>query len=263
MVVLCLLATWGALRAQKPFREYPGNEYIDFPLPDDWQTPAEWTRARLKYSSIPVHPGMGFYEGRNSWTIDYPRSDRHFLAGVRRLTRIDTRSVEQVVELDGTDDIYNWPFVYGVETGHWRLSDQEAAQMRDFLLRGGFFMCDDFHGTLEWEVFVQSMKKVFPDRPIVDLDNKDPIFHVIYDLDDRHQIPGLQFLYSGLPYEFDGFEAKWRGIYDDNGRLMVAICHNMDMGDAWEHSDNPQYPEHYASLAYRIGMNYFVYDLTH
>jgi Domain of unknown function (DUF4159) len=263
LLATLLFVPLSALRAQKPFREYPGNEYVDFPLPPDWQNSAEWTRGRLKYHSIPVHPTLGFYEGRNSWTIDYPRSDRHLLAGIRRLTRIDTKSVEQVVELDGSDDIYNWPFVYGVETGHWKLSDAEAAQMRDFLERGGFFMCDDFHGTLEWEVFAESMKKVFPDRPIVDLDNKDPIFHVIYDLDNRFQIPGLQYLYSGNTYEFDGFEAKWRGIYDDNGRLMVAICHNMDMGDAWEHSDNPAYPENLASLAYRIGVNYVVYHLTH
>src|SRR5215469_8528553 len=200
LLIIGLLSVWGVLRAQKPFREYPALEYVDFPLPPDWQKPAEFTRARLKY-----HDVADFGMGRDVyWTMDYPRSDRHFLAGVRRLTRIDTRSVEQVVELDGTDDIYNWPFVYGVETGHWRLSDQEAAQMRDFLLRGGFFMCDDFHGTLEWEVFVASMKKVFPDRPIVDLDNKDPIFHVIYDLDDRFQVPGAQYLYTGRVYEYDG-----------------------------------------------------------
>jgi len=261
--LLISLVSMGALRAQKPFREYSGNEYIDFPLPLDYQQPAEWTRARLKYRSVAVHPSMGFWEGRNSWTIDYPRSDRHLLAGIRRLTRVDTKSVEQVVELDGTDDINNFPFVYGVETGHWNLNEEEAAQMREFLLRGGFFMCDDFHGTLEWDNFVVGMRKVFPDRPIVDLDNKDPIFHVIYDLDDRFQIPGYQYLISHLTYEYDGFDAKWRGIYDDHGRLMVAICHNMDMGDAWEHSDNPEYPEAFASLAYRIGVNYVVYHLTH
>lgn len=261
--LLVSLVSLGALRAQKPFREYPGNEYTDFPLPPDYQQPAEWTRGRLKYHSVPVHAGMGYWEGRNSWTIDYPRSDRHLLAGIRRLTRIDTKSVEQVVELDGTDDIYNWPFVYGVETGHWNLSEEEAAQMREFLERGGFFMCDDFHGTLEYENFLVSMKRVFPNRPIVDLDNKEAIFHVIYDLDDRFQIPGYQYLISHLTYEYDGFEAKWRGIYDDQGRIMVAICLNMDMGDAWEHSDNPEYPEAFASLAYRIGVNYVVYHLTH
>ena len=255
------LGMWGALDAQKPFKEYPGREYENFPLPPDWDEKTEWTRARLRYNAVNVH-GYRDTEWR-SWTIDYPRSDRHLLQGIRRLTRLNTRSVEQVVDLDGSDDVYNWPFLYGVEVGHWNLSDAESARMRDFLLRGGFFMCDDFHGTAEWEVFMNSMKKVFPDRAVVDIDNKDPIFHVIYDLDDRFQVPGWQFHFSGLTYEWDGFEAKWRGIYDDKGRLMVAICHNMDLGDAWEWSDDPRYPEKFASLAYRIAVNYVMYDLTH
>ena len=149
------------------------------------------------------------------------------------------------------------------EVGHWKLSDSEAAQIRDYLLRGGFLMTDDFHGTLEWNVFADSMQKVFPDRQIVDIDNKDAIFHVLYDLDDRYQIPGAQWLQSRITYEQDGFEAKWRGIYDDRGRIMVAICHNMDLGDAYEWSDEPVYPEKWANLAYRILGNYVVYDLTH
>jgi len=263
VLILGLLATvsWGLLRAQKPFREYRGQEYENFPVPSDWNAPFEWTRARLRYPSVFGLHGMR--DGYNQWTVDYPRSDRHLLQGIRRLTRIDARSVEQVVDLDGGDDIYNWPSLYAVETGYWRLTDEQAAQLREFLLRGGFLMTDDFHGTVEWNNFLVSMRKVFPDRGIVDLDNKDPIFHVIYDLDDRYQVPGLQYLYSGSRYEYDGFEAKWRGIYDDHGRIMVAICHNMDLGDAWEHSDNPVYPEKFAALAYRIAVNYFMYDLTH
>ncbi len=261
LLLLAALAGWGVLWAQKPFRQYYGNEYIDFPLPPDWNQPFEFTRARLRYPSV---FGMhGYRDGANRWTTDYPRSDRHLLQGVRRLTRIDTRSVEQVVDMDGEDEIYNWPNLYAVEVGYWNITDQQAAQLRDYLLRGGFLMVDDFHGTVEWNQFLTGMQKIFPDRKIVDLDNKDAIFHVIYDLEDRFQVPGLQFVYSGSPYEYDGFEGKWRGIYDDKGRVMVAICHNMDLGDAWEHSDNPVYPEKLASLAYRIAVNYVVYDLTH
>jgi len=256
------LGGWGVLWAQKQFQQYPGVEYENFPLPPDYQEKTEWTRARLKYSSFDVvHPPIR--DGYHRWTVDYPRSDRHLMQGVRRLTRIHTRSVEQIVELDGSDDVFNWPVMYAVEVGYWHLSDDEAAQLRDYLLRGGFFMCDDFHGTIEWNNFMASMKKVFPDRRVVDLDNKDPIFHVIYDLDDRFQVPGAQYLFSGQIYEYDGYGAQWRGIYDDQGRVMVAICHNMDLGDAWEWSDDPRYPEKFASLAYRIAVNYFVYDLTH
>ena len=195
--------------------------------------------------------------------MDYPRSDRHLLAGVRRLTRIDTRSVEQIVDLDGTDDVYNWPISYGVEVGHWVLTDDQAHQLREYLLRGGFFMCDDFHGDEEWEVFTNSMKRVFPDRPIVEIPNSDPIFHTVNDLDQRFQVPGAQVFDTGRTYEHGGKDPHWRGIYDDKGRLMVAICFNMDLGDAWEHSDEERYLEKWASLAYRIAMNYFVYDLTH
>jgi len=267
VAVLASLGAWGVLLAQRPFREYQGREYNlndrdEFPLPSDWNQKTEWTRARLRYQATgSLH---GWVDGGPlNWTIDYPRSDRHLLQGIRRLTLLDTRSVEQVVDLDGTDDVFNWPMMYAVEVGHWDLSDDQAGQLRDFLLRGGFLMVDDFHGTLEWNVFRRSMDKVFPDRKIVDIDNKDPIFHVIYDLDDRFQVPGWQWSVSGRTYEYDGFEPEWRAIYDDNGRVMVAICHNMDLGDAWEWSDDPRYPEKWAGLAYRIAVNYVMYDLTH
>jgi hypothetical protein len=265
----CVLLT--ALFAQRPFREFPGNEYEDFPLPPDYQVPGEWTFARLMYP--PAHVGRYGYGygyrfrgdwhfGRSSWTTDYPRSDRHFSAALRRLTRISARSAEQPVNLEEGDP-YDWPFLYAVEVGHWDLNDQQARALREFLLRGGFFMCDDFHGTREWEIFIASMRRVFPDREIVDLENGNPIFHTIYDLDDRYQVPGAQYIRSGRTYESDGVKDTWRGIFDDHGRLMVAICHNMDLGDSWEHADNPQYDERFSALGIRIGINYVVYSMTH
>jgi hypothetical protein len=259
LLAVAALGVWGVLRAQHPFKQYEATEYEDFPLPPDWEQQTEWTRARLHYPSV-----YGPYSRRGgdlNWTIDY-----------RRLTRIDTRSVEQVVDLDGTDDVYNWPMMYAVEVGHWALPDSQAAQLRDFLLRGGFLMVDDFHGdepyngvTSEWQVFLASITKVFPDRPIEDLENSSEIFHTVYDLDDRFQVPGWQWYRSRRTYEAGetGKTPHWRAIYDDKRRVMVAICHNMDLGDAWEWSDDPRYPEKWASLAYRIAMNYFVYDLTH
>ena len=151
------------------------------------------------------------------------------------------RSAEQPINLDEGDQ-YDWPWLYAVEVGHWNLTDAQAKAMREYLLRGGFFMCDDFHGTEEWAVFIASMQRVFPDRPIVEIPNTDPIFHTIYDLDDRYQVPGAQYVRSHRTYEYDGYEPHWRGIYDDKGRLMVAICFDMDLGDSWEHADNPEYP---------------------
>lgn len=258
------------LLAQKPFREWPAIEYSNFPLPPGWDQKAEWTRARLRYPDIYGYPfrPLQFNDGREFpgyWTMDYPRSDRHLLEGVRRLTRIETRSSEQVVTLDGTDDIYNWPVLYAVEVGHWALREVDAKQLREYLDRGGFLMVDDFHGDQEWAVFMASMRLVFPDRPVVDIPNDDPIFHTIYDLENRFQVPGAQVFETGLTYEKgdSGRNPHWRGIYDNKGRVIVAICHNMDLGDAWEHSDEPEYLEKWAGLAYKIAMNYFVYDLTH
>jgi hypothetical protein len=107
------------------------------------------------------------------------------------------------------------------------------------------------------------MSRVFPDRPIVDIPNDDPIFHTIFDLQDRYQVPGEQVLFTHQAWEKDGYEPHWRGIYDDKGRLMVAICHDMDLGDSWEHADNPKYPEKYSALGLRIGVNYITYAMTH
>src|SRR5882757_5144634 len=197
------LMAWGGLLAQRPFREWPAIEYEGFHIPPDWNHKTEWTRARLRYPDIVGYPGTPQTAPRYQngelfpgyWTMDYPRSDRHLLEGVRRLTRIDSRSVEQVVDLEGSDDIFNWPIVYGVEVGHWLLPDDQAKQFREYLLRGGFFMCDDFHGAEassqsevnEWGVFTESMSKVFPDRQIEDIPDNDPIFHTIYDLHERFQ----------------------------------------------------------------------------
>ncbi len=260
---------WSVLLAlDRPFREYPGVEYEDFPLPPDYQEQTEWAFARLMYPPVSRrYGGFAFYgdwtQGASNWTMDYPRSDRHFSEAVRRLTRIHARSVEQPVNLDDGEDVFDWPWLYGVEVGHWNLTDAQAKKLREYLLRGGFFMCDDFHGTWEWDVFVASMNRVFPDRPIVEIESSDQIFHVMYDLDERYQVPGAQYLRSGRLYEHDGVTPHWRGIYDDKGRVMVAICFNMDLGDSWEWADDPRYPEKFSALGVRIGINYVLYAMTH
>ncbi len=265
------LAALTALNAfQKPFREYPGIEYSNFPIPPDYQEKTEWVFARLMYPPVGRYYGGvefngSWKNGGSNWTMDYPRSDRHLSQAVRRLTRIHARSVEEPIDLDDDGDVFDWPWLYGVEVGHWNLTDAQAAKLREFLLRGGFFMCDDFHGAIEWEVFAASMKRVFPDRPIVNIDDSDPIFHTIYDLSHRYQVPGALYLETGKTYEKGetGKTPHWRAIYDDKGRIMVAMCHNTDLGDSWEHADNPQYPARFSDLGIRLGVNYIVYSMTH
>ena len=249
----------------KPFREYPGFEYEGLPLPPDYLEKTELVFARLMYPPIRGFqpPGWSWQQGVSFWTMDYPRSDRHLAQLVRRLTRVHARSVEQPVNLDDGNDVYYWPWLYAVEVGHWDLTDAQAKKLRDYLLRGGFLMVDDFHGTYEWDIFLASMRRVFPERPIVEIDDGDQIFHILYDLTERFQVPGAQYLRSGRTYEYDGLQPRWRAIYDDKGRVMVAICHNMDLGDSWEWADVPRYPEKFSSLGIRIGVNYVIYAMTH
>ena len=266
--LLVLSATYAF---QRPFKEYPGFEYENFPIPPDWQEKTEWAFARLMYPPMDGVHGRGWRRryssdwanGYSNWTTDYPRSDRHFSQALRRLTRVHGRSVEQSVNLDDGDEVFYWPWLYAVEVGHWNLTDAQVKKMREYLLRGGFFMCDDFHGTEEWDVFIHSMNRIFPDRPIVEIENIDQIFHTIYDLDDRYQVPGWVNRPFVRTYEYDGFVPHWRGIYDDKGRLMVAICFDMDLGDSWEHADNPEYPEKFSALGIRTGVNYVIYAMTH
>ena len=290
---LCLAASSllliGAVYAfQKPFRVYPSLEsYDQIPLPPDWQESTEYVFARLMY---PQHPyalfgghGRGRYgggvmmdwrEGFTSWTQDYPRADRHFAAALRRLTRVHVRSVEQPINPDDVDDFYNWPFLAAGEMGDWLLTDAQAKTVREYLLRGGFLLLDDFWGPEEYARFDETMKRIFPDRQVVDIDGKDPIFHMVYDLDDRFQILGAWALPrrggyggfgggGGMMQRAAGTVAHWMGIYDDRNRLMVAISFNSDVGDSWEWADDPSYPESMAALGIRWGINDVIYSMTH
>jgi hypothetical protein len=252
------LAVWvakGAInRGAEAYRyeiEHPEAE-----SPPDADEKTEFAFARLRYPSFATRFRF------DAWGTDAPKSERQFVLGLRRLTRLHTRSIEEVVDLD-SDRLFDWPWIYAVEVGHWDLSAVQAARLRDYLLRGGFLITDDFHGSFEWEVFMASMQRVFPDRPVVDIEGRDQIFHALYDLSDRFQVPGLQYLYTGRIAEQDGVEPHWRGVYDEHGRLMVLILHNQDYGDAWEWADHPYYPEKYASQAYRVGINSIVYAMTH
>ena len=260
-LALVLFGTLTAFQRYNNTYEYEmQNPALD---PPDAGEKTEYAFARLRYRSIGRgFGGRRFRGGGNSWATDSNKAERQFVQGVRRLTRVHVRSVEQIIDVD-TDDMYDWPWLYAVEVGRWELNDPQAKRLRDYLDRGGFLMIDDFHGTQEWDTFLASMQRVFPDRPIIDIEDGDPIFNVIYSLKERVQVPGRQYLYSGVTYERDGIEARWRGIYDEKGRIQVAICFNQDYGDAWEWADLPEYPEKFASLAYRIGINYLVYSMTH
>jgi hypothetical protein len=261
----CLLVQHAAV-AQREFREFPSFEgaAADAPLPPDYKVPGELVIGRLMYPP----GGRGFYRGNwrtgnTSWTDDYPRGDRTLVQMLRRFTRTSVRAVEQPVNLEDGDDVDYWPFMVVGLASYWDLTDEMAANLREYLLRGGFLFCDSFFDSRDWLGFEQSLKKVFPDRPVIDLSDAHPIFHIVFDLPNmtKVQIPNWNTLPRG--YLGDGDTPHWRGVEDDDGRLMMLIAFNNDVMDGWQWADDPRYPSEEANLSLQIGVNVVMYAMTH
>jgi hypothetical protein len=198
-----------------------------------------------------------------SWAIDFPKADRQFLIGLRRLTNIDAYEMENPVSLDDPD-IRKYPFVYALEVGYMALTEPEVIGLREYLLAGGFLVVDDFWGTYEWRNFEAEMQRVLPGYPIVDLPLDHPLLSAFYEIGEIVQVPNVQQGALGGPtWEKDGYEPALKGIVDEKGRLMVVINWNTDLGDAWEWAENPYYPLKYSNYAYQIGINMIVYGMSH
>jgi Domain of unknown function (DUF4159) len=258
---VCILTAASALLAYQglQFRPYHRDQVSN-------EVKAEFAFARLRYPTHNVQyggfGGFGSFRPNGGWSEDYPKSDRQFTEGVVRLTRLDARPYEEVLDPD-SDEMFNWPWIYAVNVADWDFNAEQAKRMRDYLLKGGFLVVDSFHGAVEWASFMRGMNEILPNRPVENLSNDDPVFHVLYDLTERFQIPGYQYMLTGRTYERDGFDPQWRAIRDEKGRILVMIGFNMHIGDAWEHADEPLWPERFSSLAYRLGINYIIYGMTH
>lgn len=235
---------------------FGGEDYG--PYGEESHQPTEFSWSRLRYDTARYG---GYRSFGGTWSRDYPKADRQFLIALRRLTRIEARSTEQVVDLN-SDEIFNYPWVYAVQAQTWTFTQEQAKRLHDYLYKGGFLMVDDFHGEADWQSFMAGMRLVLPNQPVEDLQDDDPIFHTIYDLDKRFQVPGEQYVNTGRTYEKDGYIPHWRAIRDEKGRVLVAITFNQHLGDAWEWADDPRYPENFASLAFRLGIDYIMYGMT-
>ena len=262
LAALVLAVPAALLVAAAQIQQYEGNGIIDMDgerfAPANPNEKTEWTFARFHYDL-----GDEFRFRFERWAADYPKADRQFIMGVKRLSLVQARSTEQVVDAN-SDDLYNWPWIYVEDGGAWTFNEKQAARLREYLNRGGFMFVDDSHGDYEWQNVVAGLRMILPGRPIEELADPDELFHVVYDLDDRVQVPGTRYIWGyRWQYSADSATPHWRAIRDDKGRIIVAICHNSDVGDAWEWADSAQYPEHAASVAYRIGVNYIIYAMTH
>ncbi len=225
------------------------------------QYPREWHEfyfTRAVYSSY----GRGWGGRSRSWAIDYPKSDRQFLTVLKRLTNLDAYDDENAIPLNDPQ-IRRFPFLYALEVGYMSMSQPEVEGLRDYLLAGGFLVIDDFWGSQEWAQFEFQMKLVFPERPIIDLDLDHTVFNTFYEIDEILQVPAYGRYYGGQTWERDGYVPFVKGIEDDDGRLMVIINWNTDLGDAWEWAEQPDYPVPYSTFAFQMGVNMIVYAMTH
>ena len=225
---------------------------------------AEFHLARLGYPTYAYANFRGFAYNP-MWRVDFPDAEWNFLPALSRLTSIsgelsadlDLRESADRLHLEALDEhIFKYPFLFTQQPGGagWRPSKREAEVLREYLARGGFLLIDDFHGSRDFNVVASALKQILPDRGIIEIPGNGSLMHVLFDLDDRLQIPGRRHLRSfggGIDAQMSG-PPYWLGIYDEFDRLMVGINYNIDMGDAWEHADDPYYLEPMTGQAYRL-----------
>lgn len=223
----------------------------------------EWRFVRIRYNYIPQPDVLSLDYVGEPWAIDAPAAEHNLSRRLRTATAIH---VEDPIILSLDDPrLFLHPWIYIVEPGNLALTPSDAKALGDFLLRGGTVMFDDFHGPVEWDHFALEMKKVFPDRELVDMPPSHPVFSCFYRFDTYPQVAGLGSFLAGRSWEKGGYVAKLRTIFDDNGRPMVFANWNTDMGDGLEWSNAEEFPGYikYTDLAYRMAINEVVYALTH
>lgn len=243
--------------------------YVDRGGVPEWEVDQNFpgdtfTFARLKYTS-----GGGYGWGGRRWNTDFPDSDLNFSLRLQQLTSLKVNPQPVVVEL--TDpELFNYPFVYMVEPGALYFEQEEVDALRRYLLNGGFLMVDDFWGEEEWQGFYQQIQRVFPDREAEEVPLTHEIFHCVYDLKEKPQIPSIRHALGGrsrgVTWErWDAEVPHYRAIWDDDGRMMVFICHNTDLGDGWEREGEHQwyFEEFSVKKAYPMGINIVTYAMTH
>jgi hypothetical protein len=280
-VILLMVAIVGASAVFA--RRYSRRRYSERRNVPNWTPNREFshdifTFVRIRYSSGYGDWGYGGGYGRRgrgrgfsggSWATDYPDSDLNFSFRLQQLTSMEVHPDGVVLEL--TDpELFNYPFIYMLEPGRLVFSEEEVKCLRKYLLNGGFLMVDDFWGEAEWDNFYYEIKRVFPDREPVEVPLSHKIFHAVFDLKERPQIPNIDLAIRGRPYGItwereDAKQVHYKAFYDSKGRMMMFICHNTDLGDGWEQegADEWYFHEFSEKKAYPLGINIVFYAMTH
>ncbi len=242
----------------------------------DWSYPKNFesdtfTFVRVKYDSFDDYGRFGA-----KWKIDHPQAENNLAYRLTQMTSLKVNPQSLALEL--TDKkLKDYPFIYMVEPGGVMFSSDEVEALKDYLLNGGFMMVDDFWGDFQWQNFQAQMQKVFPDRPIIDIGLEHEIFNTVFPLNETlSELPQIPNVQTGYESQFTGVtwesrhnpgarDVHYRAILNDEGRIMVMICHNTDLGDGWEREGEDEYyfREFSEKKAYPLGINIIVYAMTH
>ena len=244
-------------------------EYMDRNGVPEWKNDEQFkadvfTFVRIRYNSY-----GGGRRGGGDWLTDYPDSDLNFSYRLQELTSLESDPNGKIFEF--TDPaLLDYPFAYLIEPGNMWLDENEVVALRKYCLNGGFLMVDDFWGEREWENFYENIKRVFPApaQEPTELDFKHEIFHCVYDLKAKPQIPSYHaWARSGgrTNERYDAETPHYKAIFDDEGRMMVIICHNTDVGDGWEREgmDKEYFQLFSEKWSYPLGINILTYAMTH
>jgi hypothetical protein len=239
IAVLIALAIVTAASAQ-PTR-YPASQTSAYD--------GRFTFVRLRYGG-----GFGFGgRGSNAWNHDYPRAEQNLAKILRELTLIDVNPDARILALDDPE-LFQYPIAYMWEPGFWTMTDDQARRFREYLLKGGFAIFDDFEYD-QWVNFEAQIRRMLPDARFVKLDASHPIFDTFF------RMKNINF-----PHPMYNIPPNYFGVYEDNDeskRLMIVANHNHDVAEYWEFSDTGWMPIDLSNEAYKLGVNYMMYGLTH
>jgi hypothetical protein len=226
-----------------------------------------FTFARLKFEADRDYR----FGGGRLWDDDTPEADLNLIFRLHQVTSLKVRPGLNFIDIT-TKQLANYPFVYLASAGRLVLSDQEVADLRHYLLNGGFLMADDFWGDDQWQHFYEQIQRVFPDRKLVELPLSHPVFHMIFDFKKKPQIPSVgawlrtrEPFDPGWPYFDKGTDPHYYAIFDDKQRMMAILCHNNHFGDGWEHeTDDESYFDTFSEpMAYPMLVNILFYSMAH
>ncbi len=245
--------------AQRPFgggrRRSEGPRFSEVPK-NETDLSGRFTFARIRYTDTSWCSGFGPWVGDGGfpWSHDYPTAGRHLMKIMAELSKIDANlDINEPVFTFDDPQLFKYPFAYLCEVGCMNLSEKELAGLREYILRGGFLLIDDFRQSSELQNLQRQLKQALPEYDIKKLDASHPIFNCFFSIKTLDVNP----VYG--PY----YTPEFWGMEDKDGRLMMVINYNYDVSDYWQFSDNPFRPIEETNEAYKFGVNYIIYSLTH